>query len=177
MAKGWYNESKRHALARKGIKTKVNAVGRRMDKTIILPQIQYVGIDEWNRGIYKDKKTGTIFKEVDGNLTTITKKGEPLKPIKNGKLNKTQTNLLNLRKEMNRNFTDEEERVLKLMNYEYRLDFNQWSLQWTKKPSELFVAETQLGYSKGKTKKVITKALDTFEKYPSDIVFSYLGYE
>lgn len=78
-----------------------------------------------------------------------------------------------LKSELDKVFTLNELRVLKLLNYEHHVSQNVWSI----KSGEKFVAETQLGYSKAKTQRMLMKALDIFEKYPEAEVLHWLGYK
>jgi hypothetical protein len=78
-----------------------------------------------------------------------------------------------LKDEMYKRFTLHELEVLKNLNYEHHVNQNVWSI----KSGEKFVAETQLGYSKGKTQKMLMKALGIFEKYPENEVLKWLGYD
>jgi len=55
---------------------------RRADKEYTNDErLTYVGKDNWGRKIYKDNKTGRLFKDVDGVLHTFTKEGEPDTPV------------------------------------------------------------------------------------------------
>ena len=79
MAKGWHRESRRHALASKGIKTAVD--NKPIDKIPILQGTYvYDGLDDWGRKTYITVD-GKILKDVDGVLHTTTAQGEPDSPI------------------------------------------------------------------------------------------------
>ena len=78
-----------------------------------------------------------------------------------------------LKDEMYNKFTLHELDVLKMLNYKHHSPQNVWSIQ----SGEKTVAENQLGYSKGKTQKMLMKALGIFEKYPEKEVLSWLGYD
>jgi len=41
------------------------------------PQFTCVGQDEWSRALYKSRKTGRVYVEVDGKLYTQNEFGEP----------------------------------------------------------------------------------------------------
>ena len=79
---------------------------------------------------------------------------------------------LSLKKRMSKNFSKEEQRVLKILNYTYYNSQNQWSLD----KGEMFVIETQLGYSTYKARKKVIKALDIFEEYSEKQVLKWLEY-
>ena len=79
--------------------------------------------------------------------------------------------------EMSEKFTPQQLKVLRNLQYQYYPSQNLWSLKWSKKPSELFVLETQLGISHNEAKKLAIKYLDTLEKYPSEKGLSFMGYK
>lgn len=79
---------------------------------------------------------------------------------------------MNLNEIMNLKFNTEEKRVLRILGWTHYESNNSWSLN----SGELFVAETQLGYSKEKTKKTIINALHIFDTHDVNEVKIWLGY-
>lgn len=82
-----------------------------------LSSVEYVGSDDWGRGLYKGND-GRTYVEVDDMLHTMTSEGEPIHPVKsleevNGKKTMLHINLLDKYSENN-------------MDLEYKTKFEEY---------------------------------------------------
>ena len=156
--RGYYNLAPRdsyvHSLSARGYKTGFIRAG----------QIANAGRDVVI--VKEDKKRDLInIRLVDDNILTYEK----------DEVNIYAKGSTTLVKELTSKFTAEQIRALKLLNYD--LESGIWSLQWTKKPSEIFVLETQLGITTSQARKLAKEYLDVLDKYPSKEGLKFMEYD